>query len=222
MAKTGNLFRFPLIHAKSLMIKRIVIAVVAASFASSTALSQSTYSRSKSQNQSATPTPTPVQTQSPMRRQKVAPRTNSIPPKPSPSPLQRTTTTTTTLKAIPVHPQPKPIPTQAAIQPRFAATPAPIPVKPTPTPVPPPDVKAYLDRQLANSKDQKFHLTARGKDLPLTPFHFWPQKSSGANSTTTCVDMRSEDGTVFDIDFVTTGAQVTGIRIHRINGEAVR
>ncbi len=98
----------------------------------------------------------------------------------------------------------------------------PVQVRPTPTPVPPPDIKTYLDRQLANSKDQKFHVTARGKDLPLTPFHFWSQKSTGPNSTTTCVDMRSEDGTVFDIDFLTTGAQVTGIRIHRINGESVR
>jgi hypothetical protein len=103
-----------------------------------------------------------------------------------------------------------------------AATPAPPPIKPTPTPVPPPDVKAYLDGQLAKSKDQKFHMTVNGGDLALTPFHVWPQKSTGPNSTSTCVDMRSDQGRVYDIDFITTGAQVSSIRIHKINGEAVR
>jgi hypothetical protein len=34
--------------------------------------------------------------------------------------------------------------------------------------------------------------------------------------------MRSDDGRIYDIDFVTTGSQVTGIKIHRINGEALR
>jgi hypothetical protein len=103
-----------------------------------------------------------------------------------------------------------------------AMTPAPIPVKPTPTPVPPPDVKAYLDRQVANSQDKKFHMTVNGKDLALTPFHVWAQKSTGPNSTSTCIDMKSDEGRIYDIDFVTTGAQVSGIRIHKINGEAVR
>ena len=30
------------------------------------------------------------------------------------------------------------------------------------------------------------------------------------------------DGTIYDIDFVTTGPQVTSIKIHRINGESLR
>ena len=88
--------------------------------------------------------------------------------------------------------------------------------------MPPPDIKAYLDRQLAQSKDKKFHLTANGKDLPLTPFHVWPQKSTGPNSTSTFISMRSDEGTIYDIDFVTTGQQVTGIKVHRINGESAR
>jgi hypothetical protein len=88
--------------------------------------------------------------------------------------------------------------------------------------VPPPDVKAYLDRQLAKSKDQKFHMTVNGSDLALTPFHVWLQKSTGPNTTSTSISMRSDEGRVYDIDFLTTGAQVTGIQIHRINGEAVR
>ena len=112
--------------------------------------------------------------------------------------------------------------TTAPIQPRPTSTPAPTQAKPTPTPVPPPDVKAYLDRQVANSKDKKFHLTLNGRDLALTPFHVWAQKSTGADSTSTCIDMKSDDGRIYDIDFVTTGPQVTGVKIHKINGEALR
>ena len=119
-------------------------------------------------------------------------------------------------------PSPTPAATQspAPAQSRPTATPA--QSKPTPTPVPPPDVKAYLDRQIANSKDKKFHFTVNGKDLALTPFHVWAQKSTGADSTSTCIDMKSDDGRIYDIDFVTTGPQVTSIKIHRINGESLR
>src|SRR5882724_4331721 len=130
---------------------------------------------------------------------------------PSPTPQQKTAPVQT----------PSPPPQQRTTSaPRTA--PAPTVAKPTPTPVPPPDVKAYLDRQVANSKDKKFHLSVNGKDLALTPFHVWAQKSTGADSTSTCIDMKSDDGRIYDIDFVTTGAQVTGIKIHRINGEALR
>ncbi len=111
-----------------------------------------------------------------------------------------------------------PAPTQS----RPTATAVPTQAKTTPAPVPPPDVKAYLDRQVANSKDKKFHFTVNGKDLALTPFHVWAQKSTGADSTSTCIDMKSDDGRIYDIDFVTTGPQVTGIKIHKINGEALR
>ena len=114
--------------------------------------------------------------------------------------------------------RPSPAPTQS----RATATPAPNQAKPTPAPVPPPDVKAYLDRQVANSKDKKFHFIVNGKDLALTPFHVWAQKSTGANTTSTCIDMKSDDGRIYDIDFVTIGPQVTGIKLHKINGEPLR
>jgi len=114
--------------------------------------------------------------------------------------------------------RPSPAPTLS----RPTATPAPAQSKPTPTPVPPPDVKAYLDRQVANSKDKKFHFTVNGKDLALAPFHVWAQKSTGSNTTSTCIDMKSDDGRIYDIDFVTTGPQVTSIKIHKINGESLR
>src|SRR5439155_26302700 len=119
-------------------------------------------------------------------------------------------------------PSPTPAATQspAPAQSRPTATPA--QSKPTPTPVPPPDVKAYLDRQVANSKDKKFHFTVNGKDLALIPFHVWAQKITGSTTTSTCIDMKSDDGRIYDIDFVTTGPQVTGIKVHKINGEALR
>src|SRR5207244_8184223 len=113
-----------------------------------------------------------------------------------------------------------PSPTPAATQspaPAQRPSPAPTQAKPTPTPVPPPDVKAYLDRQVANSKDKKFHFTVNGKDLALTPFHVWAQKSTGADSTSTCIDMKSDDGRIYGIDFVALGSQVLGIKNNKIN-----
>jgi len=137
-------------------------------------------------------------------------RTNSQSPTPTPTPVQAQS------------PAPPRRTTATPIQPRPTSTPAPTQAKPTPTPVPPPDVKAYLDRQIASSKDKTFHFTVNGKDLALTPFHVWAQKSTGADSTSTCIDMKSDDRRIYDIDFVTTGPQVTGVKIHKINGEALR
>jgi hypothetical protein len=65
-------------------------------------------------------------------------------------------------------------------------------------------------------------MTVNGKDLTLRPFYVWPKKSTGVSSTSTCVDMRSDEGTIYNIDVLTTGLQVSSLRIHRINGEAVR
>ena len=138
-------------------------------------------------------------------------RLRSPSPTPSPTPQQKT---------APVQTQSPPPQQRTTSAPRTA--PAPTVAKPTPTPVPPPDVKAYLDRQVANSKDKKFHLAVNGRDLALTPFHVWAQKGTGADTTSTCIDMKSDDGRIYDIDFVTTGPQVTGIKIHRINGESLR
>jgi len=175
------------------MITRIIVSTVASLFVASIAFSQTKYSRLRSP--SPTPSPTPQQKTAPVQTQ-------------SPPPQQRTTSA----------PRTAPAPVQQKAPP----TPAPTVAKPTPTPVPPPDVKAYLDRQVANSKDKKFHFTVNGRDLALTPFHVWAQKSTGADTTSTCIDMKSDDGRIYDIDFVTTGPQVTSIRIHKINGESLR
>ena len=204
------------------MITRIVVSTVASLLVASIAFSQMKYSRPNSPKPTPTPTPTPT------AQRKMVPASAQIPAKQSPTPAQRAVQSTTQSKATPMTAQNQPRqmpPTRtlaASVQPQANSTPAPIVAKPTPTPVPPPDVKAYLDRQLASSKDQKFHMTVNGKDLALTPFHVWRQKSTGENSTSTCIDMRSDEGRIYDIDFMTTGAQVSGIKIHRINGEALR
>src|SRR5579864_2569052 len=225
------------------MIKGIVIVVSATAFLGSIAFGQMKYRRPRSQ-QSPTPTPTPLPV-IPPKESGVRSQPLRMAPTPSPSrqafgqpqaPMQRPTPLPTPAKpgytqvqrtnAAPVQAQKSPIPGQKVVaapnQPRMLPTPAPVPQKPTPPPVPPPDIQAYLDRQVASSKDKKFHLIANGKDLPLTPFHVWRQKENGPNSTSTCVDMRSDEGRVYDIDFVTTGKDVTGVRVHRINGETVR
>jgi hypothetical protein len=193
------------------MITRIIVSTVASLFVASITFSQMKYSRANSQK----PTPTPTPTTTPAQAQ-------------SPAPPRRAMPAATQSKATPVaaQNQPKQMPPPrtfaTSVQPKASPTLAATVAKPTPTPVPPPDVKAYLDRQVANSKDKKFHMTVNGKDLALTPFHVWAQKSTGADSTSTCIDMRSDDGRIYDIDFVTTGPQVTGIKIHKINGESVR
>ena len=193
------------------MITRIMVSTVASLVVASIAFSQMKYSRANSQRPTPTPTPT--------SQQKIVPASAQIPAKQSPTPPQRA------MQAAAQY-QPKQMPPTrtlaASVQPKATPTPAPTVAKPTPTPVPPPDVKAYLDRQIANSKDKKFHMTVNGKDLALTPFHVWAQKSTGADSTSTCIDMKSDDGRIYDIDFVTTGLQVTGVKIHKINGEALR
>jgi len=222
-----------------LMTKGIVIALSASAFIASIAVGQMKYSRTRSQ-QSPTPTPTPLQVIPPKEA-----AVRSQPPRTTPTPtpsrqtfgqpqaaMQRPTPNLTPAKQAYLQPQNPAQKTAATLpaqqtfrQPQTmpqAMAPAPVPAKPTPTPVPPPDIQTYLDRQLASSKDKKFHLNANGKDRPLTPFHVWRQKEIGPGSTSTCVDMRSDAGRVYDIDFVTTGKDVTAIKVHRINGEAVR
>ncbi len=222
-----------------LMTKGIVIGLSASAFIASIAVGQMKYSRPRSQ-QTPTPTPTPLPV-IPPKEAAVRSQPPRTPPTPTPArqtfgqpqgAMQRPTPNPTPAKQAYMQPQNPAQKTAATLpaqqtfrQPQTAPqamTPAPIPAKPTPTPVPPPDIQAYLDRQLATSKDKKFHLNANGKDLPLTPFHVWRQKEIGPNTTSTCVDMRSDEGRVYDIDFVTTGKDVTGIKVHRINGEAVR
>jgi len=204
------------------MVTRIIVSTAAFLLLVSIAFSQMKYGRANP----AKPTPTPTPTPTPQQRGATA--YPQIPARQSPTPPQRTMQATTQPKPtpMPAQIQPKQLPpartATSSIPPKALPAPAPMVAKPTPTPVPPPDIKAYLDKQLASSKDQKFHLNANGKDIALTPFHFWRQKSTGFNTTSTSVSMRSDEGRVYDIDFLTTGKDVTGIQVRRINGEAVR
>jgi hypothetical protein len=76
-------------------------------------------------------------------------------------------------------------------------------------------VKGYLDEQLANSKDKKFHVSLNGKDVALTPI-----KIHEGSKSVTPVDMKSADGKIYEIDFTTSNGQVTGARISKVNGKA--
>ena len=76
-------------------------------------------------------------------------------------------------------------------------------------------VKGYLDEQLANSKDKRFHVSLNGKDLALTP-----TKIHEGGKSMTPVDMKGADGKMYEIDFATTNGQVTGARVGKVNGKS--
>jgi hypothetical protein len=84
----------------------------------------------------------------------------------------------------------------------------------------PAGVKGYLDDQLANSKDKKFHVSLNGKDLALTPVNFHQEQKLGGGKGATAVDMKSADGKVYEIDFITSGGQVTGAKVGKVSGKA--
>ena len=81
-------------------------------------------------------------------------------------------------------------------------------------------VKAYLDSQIASSKDKKFHVALNGKDLALTPIKIREEKKLGGGKSSTPVDMKGTDGRTYEIDFVLSGGQVTGASVGKVNGKA--
>jgi hypothetical protein len=81
-------------------------------------------------------------------------------------------------------------------------------------------VKAYLDQQLAISKDKKFHVSLNGKDLALSPTTFHSETKLGGGKTSMAVDMKGADGKVYEIDFVASKGQVTGAKVGKVNGKA--
>lgn len=76
-------------------------------------------------------------------------------------------------------------------------------------------VKGYLDEQLANSKDKKFHVSMNGKDVALAPI-----KIHEGSKSVTPVEMKAADGKIYEIDFMTSNGQVSGARVGKINGKA--
>jgi len=81
-------------------------------------------------------------------------------------------------------------------------------------------VKGYLADQLAHSSDKKFHVSLNGKDLALTPATFHQEQKLGGSKAMTAVDMKAADGKSYEIDFVTSGGQVTGAKVGKVNGKA--
>ena len=81
-------------------------------------------------------------------------------------------------------------------------------------------VKGYLDSQMASSKDKKFHVALNGKDLALTPLKFGAEKKLGGGKSSTPVDMKGADGKIYEIDFVSSGGQVTGASVGKVNGKS--
>ena len=81
-------------------------------------------------------------------------------------------------------------------------------------------VKGYLDSQIASSKDKKFHVALNGKDVALTPVKFHEEKKLGGSKSDTAVDMKGVDGKIYEIDFVTSGNQVTGASVGKVNGKS--
>jgi hypothetical protein len=84
----------------------------------------------------------------------------------------------------------------------------------------PQGVKGYLDQQLTMSKDKKFHVSLNGKDVALTPVKFHEEKKLGGGKGSTAVDMKSADGKIYEIGFMTSNGQVTGASIGKVNGKA--
>jgi hypothetical protein len=83
----------------------------------------------------------------------------------------------------------------------------------------PAGVKGYLDSQMANSKDKKFHMTVNGKDLPLTPVRYHEEQKLGGGKTQMAVDMKGVDGKIYEMNFVTSGGVVAAGKIVKVNGK---
>jgi hypothetical protein len=81
-------------------------------------------------------------------------------------------------------------------------------------------VKGYLDNAIASSKDKKFHVALNGKDLAMTPLKFGQEKKLGSGKASTPVDMKGVDGKIYEIDFVSSGGQVTGASVGKVNGKS--
>jgi len=91
------------------------------------------------------------------------------------------------------------------------------------------DISAGIKRHIVSdrkkSSDKKFHVNYRGKDLALdlVKVHDDRLSSLGSGKYFACVDMKSTDGTIYDIDFFMAGQpgsmKVTETSVHKINGK---
>lgn len=86
-------------------------------------------------------------------------------------------------------------------------------------------IKKHITSEIGKSNDNKFHLNYEGKDLALDLIKVHDDRLSalGGGQYFACVDMKSADGTTYDIDFFLTGKpgdmKVTETSVHKVNGK---
>jgi hypothetical protein len=86
-------------------------------------------------------------------------------------------------------------------------------------------IRKYIDGYPRKSADRKFHVSYRGKDLPLNllKVHDDRLSSLGGSKYFACVDMKGADGTIYDIDFFMVllpgRMNITETSVHKINGK---
>jgi hypothetical protein len=86
-------------------------------------------------------------------------------------------------------------------------------------------IKKHIENETKKSSDGKFHTKYEGKDLALDliKVHDNRLSSLGGGKYFACVDMKSTDGTTYDIDFFMAGdpadMKVTDTSVHKVNGK---
>jgi hypothetical protein len=86
-------------------------------------------------------------------------------------------------------------------------------------------LKRFISGYAAKSADKKFHMPYQRKDLALdlVKVHDDRFSSLGGDKYFACVDMKSTDGKIYDIDFLMAlrpgQLKVTQTSVHKINGK---
>ena len=86
-------------------------------------------------------------------------------------------------------------------------------------------LKTFISGYAAKSPDNKFHISFQRKDLALDLVKVHDDRFSnlGGNKYFACVDMKGNDGKMYDIDFFMTvqpgKLTVTQTSVHKINGK---
>jgi hypothetical protein len=88
-------------------------------------------------------------------------------------------------------------------------------------------LKEFISGYAAKSADKKFHMPYQRKDLALNLVRVHDDRFSnlGGNKYFACVDMKGNDGKIYDIDFSMVvqadKLTVTETAVHKINGKAL-
>jgi hypothetical protein len=88
-------------------------------------------------------------------------------------------------------------------------------------------LKEFISSYAAKSADKKFHVSFQRKDLALDVVRVHDDRFSnlGGNKYFACVDMKGNDGKIYDIDFFMVvqadKLTITETAVHKINGKAL-